>query len=182
MPETKSTSNKSTVKKNTSSSTKPKTKTTKINVKSDATIKSVSTKPKAKTSAPKAAKAVTSKSTGTKTSPKLTDVKPAKTSTKKPATTKPSTKKSGKAIDSFTIPTDRSKTTAGNTDMDFDDLEKRVENYDTNENIAEEKPKRTEKTVKSRTAKLASKPIKSSVSSVPFYHCSYLLAAPSLVP
>lgn len=42
--------------------------------------------------------------------------------------------------------------------MDFDDLEKRVENYDTNENIAEEKPKRTEKTVKSRTAKLASKP------------------------
>lgn len=158
MPETKSTSNKSTAKKNTSSSTKPKTKTTKISVKSNASTKSTSTKPKAKTSAPKTAKAVTSKSASTKNSPKLADVKPAKTSTKKPATTKPSTKKSGKAIDSFTIPTDRSKTTAGNTDMDFDDLEKRVENYDINENIAEEKPKKTEKTVKSRTTKLTSKP------------------------
>lgn len=106
-----------------------------------------------------------------KSSPRLTDIKPAKkpisskSTTKvksnqpqKPTTNKPNTKKSAKSIDSFSIPVDRSKTTAGNTDMDFDDLEKRVEKYDTSENITKDKPKKTEKAAKPKTTKLDSKP------------------------
>lgn len=133
MPETKSTSNKSTTK----SDSKPKTKSS---------PKLTDIKP--------AKKPASSKSTTKKTPA----AKAKSTQPQKPTTNKPNTKKTTKPIDSFSIPVDRSKTTTGNTDMDFDDLEKRVENYDTNENIAEEKPKRTEKTVKSRTTKLTSKP------------------------
>lgn len=106
-----------------------------------------------------------------KPSPRLTDIKPAKkpisskSTTKiksnqhqKPTTNRPNAKKSAKSIDSFSIPVDRSKTTAGNTDMDFDDLEKRVEKYDASENITEDKPKKTEKAAKPKTTKLDSKP------------------------
>lgn len=172
MPETKSTSNKSTTKKGTSSSTKP----TKVTVKRGASTKSASTKPKT-------TRTTSNKTSGTKTSPKLADVKPTKkpsesksvsTKTsgkknssakaksapnKKPAT-KPNTKKSGKAIDSFTIPTDRSKTTAGNTDMDWSDLEKRVDNYDGDNEVSEKKSKKSEKTAKTKSLKFDSKPRK----------------------
>lgn len=172
MPETKSTSNKSTTKKSASSNAKPKAKTTKVAVKSNASVKSVSAKPKT-------TKSANSKTSGAKTSPKLTDVKPAKkttgsksantkTSGKKSSSTKakstptkkPTTKKSGKAIDSFTIPTDRSKTTAGNTDMDWNDLEKRVDNYDGDNEVSKKKSKKSEKTAKTKSLKLDSKPRK----------------------
>ncbi len=169
MPETKSTSNKSTAKKSTSSNAKTKTKATKVTVKGSASTRSVSAKPKT-------TKAANSKTSDTKTSPKLADVKPAKktagskststkTSSKKSPSTKakstpakkPTTEKSGKAIDSFTIPADRSKTTAGNTEMDWSDLEKRVDDYDGNDKVPE---KKSEKSAKSKTLKLDSKPRK----------------------
>lgn len=170
MPEAKSTSKKPATKKDTDSGAKPKAKTTKVTVKSTS---AKTTSSKAKSNTLKA----------TKSSPKLTDVKPAKksanaktnsskststksksTAAKKPATQKSATKKSGKAIDSFTIPTDRSKTTAGNTEMDWDDLEKRVEDYDVDEFTPDE-PKKAAKSSKAETkkvksTKLASKPRK----------------------
>lgn len=170
MPEAKSTSKKPATKKSTNSSAKPKAKTTKNTVKS-ASAKTTPTKTKSNTS--KTAKS----------SPKLTDVKPAKksastkanssksastksksTTAKKPATQKSATKKSGKAIDSFTIPTDRSKTTAGNTEMDWDDLEKRVEDYDVDD-FALDEPKKSAKSSradakKSKNTKTTSKPRK----------------------
>lgn len=172
MPETKSTSNKSTAKKSTSSNTKPKTKAAKVTVKGSASTRSVSAKPKT-------TKAANSKTSDTKTSPKLADVKPAKktagskststkTSSRKSPSTKakstpakkPTTKKSGKAIDSFTIPADRSKTTAGNTEMDWSDLEKRVEDYDSDNATSEKKSKKSEKPAKVKTTKPDSKPRK----------------------
>lgn len=172
MPETKSTSNKSTTKKGTSSSTKP----TKVTVKRGASTKSASTKPKT-------TRTTSNKTSGTKTSPKLADVKPTKkpsesksvsTKTsgkknssakaksapnKKPAT-KPNTKKSGKAIDSFTLPADRSKTTASNTEMDWSDLEKRVDDYNSDNITSEKKSKKSEKSAKAKTLNLDSKPRK----------------------
>lgn len=169
MPEAKSTSKKPATKKNTDSGVKPKTKSTKV------AVKSTATKPK-------------TTSAKTKTSPKLTDVKPAKksadaeangsksTSTKTKSTTakkptaqnsvtkKPTAKKSGKSIDSFTIPADHSKTSAGNTEMDWDDLEKRVENYDVDDYVLDE-PKKSPKKSKTeakkvKNTKLDSKPRK----------------------
>lgn len=170
MPEAKSTSKKPATKKSTDSGAKPKSKTTKVTTKSTS-AKTTPTKTKSNT-----LKAI-------KSSPKLTDVKPAKksanaktnsskststksksTTAKKPAAQKSATKKSGKAIDSFTIPTDRSKTTAGNTEMDWDDLEKRVEDYDVDDFTLDE-PKKSAKSSqadakKSKNTKTTSKPRK----------------------
>lgn len=188
MPEAKSTSKKPATKKSTNASAKPKDKTTKV------TVKTASESAKSKTTSGKnasksaSAKATSKSGANSKSSPKLADVKPAKKSTgaktnsskststksksataKKPTaqkstTNKPTTKKSGKAIDSFTIPTDRSKTTAGNTEMDWDDLEKRVEDYDVDEFTPDE-PKKSAKSPradakKSKNTKATSKPRK----------------------
>lgn len=181
MPEAKSTSSKSTTNKRTTSSAQAeaKTKATKVTVKSASTKpKASSVKATAKSTQGKATQKTSAKS---KSSPKLADVKPAKksagtksadakTSNKKSpsakaksapaqkstvknptATKKPTAKKSGKAIDSFVIPADRSKTTAGNTDMDWKDLEQRVDDY---ESDAEPKAKKAKKSAKAASLKL----------------------------
>lgn len=74
---------------------------------------------KASTSKPTTKKSAVSKAGATKIS-----------STKKGAKTAPKTPTNGKVIDSFTLPVNRQKTTAENTDMDWDDLEEQVNSYD----------------------------------------------------
>lgn len=82
---------------------------------------------------PIAKKTNCTKTSNTKSQRKISDIKrPAKksASAKKPA---------AQVIDSFTVSTDRSKTTAGNADMDWSDLEKTIDSYGSETNdVAEE--------------------------------------------
>lgn len=134
MPESKPTNAKSTAKKRAEeakpSAKKPTTKKLATS-KSATTKKSTSTRTPAKISdvTPTAKSTHKTKNASTSAKATTTKAKVAKASTVK---TKATTKKPSaqKVVDSFVIPGHRRKTTAGDPDMDWDKLEKSVEDYD----------------------------------------------------
>lgn len=133
-----------------SAKTSPKSETTTVKTKSSAEAK------KSKITTPAKSETTAKSKPATKKAP-ATQAKTKASTSKKPVAK--TVKKSGKAIDAFTIPTDRKKTIAGDTNLDLKDLEKRVEDYEL-ENTPSKKPKKAKETSKLKLKNLDSKPRK----------------------